>query len=89
MYNIMMLNNTNNLKLNNSYKKTIANISILIGNTLTLVGSICLLLGIIGLMRFDIFAFGLSSGVRMIGMVVISGCLLSAIGYGFLDYIEE
>ena len=84
-----MLISKNNLKINNSYKKTIARISVLIGNTLTLTGSICLLLGIIGLIRFDIFSFGLSSGIRMVGMVVISGCLLSAIGYGFLDYVEE
>lgn len=84
-----MPNNGNNSKLSSSCKKTIANISVLIGNTLALIGGICLVLGIIGLMRFDIFAFGLSSGVRMIGMVVISGCLLSAIGYGFLDYVEE
>lgn len=81
--------NGNNSKLSSSYKKTIANICVLIGITLTLIGGIGLVLGIIGLMRFDIFAFGLSSGVRMIGMVVISGCLLSAIGYGFLDYVEE
>lgn len=84
-----MLINKNNLKLNNSYKKTIAKIFILIGNALTLIGSICLLLGIIGLLRLDIFSFGLSSGIRMVGMVVIAGCLLSAIGYGFLDYVEE
>jgi uncharacterized membrane protein len=84
-----MPNIGNNSKLSSSSKKTIANISVLIGNTLSLIGGICLVLGIIGLLRFDIFAFGLSSGVRMIGMVVISGCLLSAIGYGFLDYFEE
>lgn len=84
-----MLFDKNNLKLNGSYKETIAKVFILIGNTLTLMGSTCLLLGVIGLMSFDTFAFGLSSGVRMIGMVVIAGCLLSAISYGFLDYVEE
>lgn len=84
-----MLIDKNNLKLNGSYKETIAKVFILIGNTLTLMGSTCLLLGVIGLMSFDTFAFGLSSGVRMIGMVVIAGCLLSAISYGFLDYVEE
>lgn len=89
MYNIMMLNNKNNLKLNNSYKTNIAKVLTLIGNILTLTGSSCLLLGITGFLSLDIFSFGLSSGIRMVGMVVISGCLLSAIGYGFLDYVEE
>lgn len=89
MYNIMTLNNKNNLKLNNSYKTNIAKVLTLIGNTLTLTGSSCLLLGITGFFSLDIFSFGLSSGIRMVGMVVIAGCLLSAIGYGFLDYVEE
>ena len=84
-----MLFNKNNSKLNGGYKKTIARVFTLIGNALTLTGSIFLLLGIIGLLRLDVFSFGLSSGIRMVGMVVISGCLLSAIGYGFLDYVEE
>jgi hydroxyethylthiazole kinase-like sugar kinase family protein len=84
-----MLTNKISLKFDSSYKKTIAKISIILGNTLTLIGIICLLLGMIGLIHFDSFAFGLSSGVRMIGMIVISGCLLSAVGYGFLDYVEE
>jgi hydroxyethylthiazole kinase-like sugar kinase family protein len=84
-----MLMDKNSFKFDNSYKKIIAKISILIGNTLTLLGIICLLLGMIGFIHFDNFAFGLSSGVRMIGMIVISGCLLSAVGYGFLDYVEE
>ena len=84
-----MFFNKNNSKLNSGYKKTIAKVFTLIGNALTLTGSIFLLLGIIGLLRLDVFSFGLSSGIRMVGMVVISGCLLSAIGYGFLDYVEE
>jgi hypothetical protein len=32
---------------------------------------------------------GLSSGVRVIGSVAIAGCLLSAIGYGIVDYLEK
>ena len=33
-------------------------------------------------------ALGISSGVRVIGTVAIAGCLLSAIGYGVLEYLE-
>jgi hypothetical protein len=37
----------------------------------------------------DRFSFGLSAGVRIIGTVAISGCLLSAIGYGVSDYLKS
>jgi len=36
----------------------------------------------------ELFAFGISSGVRMIGTVAITGCLMSAIGYGLQDYFD-
>jgi hypothetical protein len=37
----------------------------------------------------ETFSFGLSSGVRIIGSVAIAGCLLSAIGYGVSDYVNQ
>ncbi len=32
---------------------------------------------------------GISSGIRTIGSVAITGCLLSAIGYGVADYLDN
>jgi hypothetical protein len=61
----------------------------LAGNTLLFLGGIGLVLGMLGLYNMDIFAFGLSSGVRIVGTVAIAGCLLSAIGYGISDYINK
>ncbi|MFO7747208.1 MAG: hypothetical protein R6V42_05310 [Orrella sp.] len=59
----------------------------LIGNTLATIGCVGLVLGMIGAFDMEAVAFGLSSGVRIIGTVAIGGCLLSAIGYGISDYI--
>jgi hypothetical protein len=46
-------------------------------------------LGVLGIFDMDRFALGLSSGIRIIGSVAIGGCLLSAIGYGVLDYFKK
>ena len=59
---------------------------ILAGNSLTILGCVGILLGILGLFDMEIFSLGLSSGIRIIGTVAIAGCLLSAIGYGISDY---
>jgi 4-hydroxybenzoate polyprenyltransferase len=59
-----------------------------IGNTLTIVGCTILLFGFIGLIPLEIFAVGLSSGIRIVGMFAIMGCLMSAIGYGLMDYFD-
>jgi hypothetical protein len=48
-----------------------------------------LLLGVFGIFDMNRFAIGLSSGIRIIGTVAIAGCLLSAIGYGALDYFKK
>ncbi len=61
----------------------------LIGNTLTVIGCLGIVLGILGVFDMAIFAFGLSSGVRIIGSLAIAGCLLSAIGYGISDYANK
>jgi len=59
------------------------------GNTLAALGCIGLVLGVLGVFDMDLFSFGLSSGVRIIGTVAIAGCLLSAIGYGISDYVNK
>ncbi len=84
-----MILRENYFMLNSSCTKAICKVLIFSGNTLTLLGSVLLLLGLFNFIQLDAFAVGLSSGVRMVGMIIITGCLLSAIGYGFLDYVEE
>jgi hypothetical protein len=37
----------------------------------------------------EIFGFGLSSGIRVLGSCAIMGCLLSAVGYGIRDYFNN
>jgi uncharacterized membrane protein len=71
-----------------NYKHKIISIVILIGNALTAIGFIGLILGLAGVFSFDSVAYGLSSGIRIVGSIAISGCLLNAIGYGFLDYMK-
>ena len=61
---------------------------IYLGNSLTVLGSLALVLSVTGLIPAEPFALGLSSGVRVIAMVSISGCLMSAIGYGVGDFFE-
>ena len=45
-----------------------------------------LALGFFGVINFGDYSVGLSSGVRVIGSVGISGCLLCAIGFGWSEY---
>jgi len=73
----------------NIFNRFICRVSIVVGNALTLIGCLGLLFGLGGIISLDNFAIGLSSGIRVIGTVAIAGCLLSAIGYGLLDYIEK
>ncbi|MBK8119975.1 MAG: hypothetical protein IPK39_12995 [Sulfuritalea sp.] len=61
----------------------------LLGNTLTIIGCLGLLLAVSGAINAETFAVGISSGIRVIGTVAVSGCLLSAIGYGLADYFEK
>ncbi|MGB7905687.1 MAG: hypothetical protein WCF43_13395 [Steroidobacteraceae bacterium] len=62
---------------------------IVVGNVLTVIGCIGLLLAATGLMPARSFAVGISSGIRVIGSLAIAGCLLSAIGYGIEEYFEK
>lgn len=61
---------------------------VLVGNALTVIGCLGLVLGAIGVFDLDRIAIGISSGVRVIGSVAIVGCLLSAIGYGIWELRE-
>jgi len=69
--------------------KQIGSLLIIVGNSLTAIGCIGLVLALIGMIEADFFAIGISSGIRVIGSVAISGCLLSAIGYGVVEYFEK
>lgn len=73
----------------NISKKFIYKLLIFFGNSLTLIGCVGLILGSSGLLPMESLAIGMSSGIRIIGTVAITGCLLSAIGYGIADYLEE
>lgn len=70
-------------------KKYISCLLILVGNALTAVGCVGLVLALSGLIQAEFFAFGISSGIRVIGSVAVAGCLLSAIGYGVVEYFEK
>lgn len=69
-----------------NYKNRIFGIVIAFGNALTAIGCIGLVLGLAGIYNFDSVAYGLSSGIRIVGSIAIAGCLLNAIGHGALDY---
>ena len=70
-------------------KKYISGVLILVGNSLTAIGCVGLLLALSGLIQAEFFAIGISSGVRVIGSVAVTGCLLSAIGYGVIEDFER
>ena len=73
----------------NTAKKTASRLLILAGNSLTTAGCVGLVLALSGVIEAESFALGISSGVRVIGSVAISGCLLSAIGYFVVEYFEN
>ena len=65
------------------------NAVIWIGDIFTAIGCLGLVLGLAGVFDFDNLAFGLSSGIRVVGSIAIAGCLLSAIGSGVLDFSKN
>lgn len=73
----------------NTANRLIHRLLILVGNSLTVVGCAALILGASGLVSADSFFTGISLGVREVGSVAITGCLLSAVGYGIVDYLDE
>ena len=66
--------------------QTVIRLLTIIGNIVTVVGCLGLALGATGLIAIDAFAIGLSSGIRVIGSVAITGCLMSAIGYAYIEH---
>jgi hypothetical protein len=70
-------------------EKYISSPLIMLGNTLTIIGCLGLVLGFSGAIDAEYFAVGISSGIRVIGAVAVTGCLLSAIGYGMADYFNN
>lgn len=67
----------------------ICTVLIRVGNSLTVIGCVALTLGLLDIIPVQIFAIGISSGIRVIGSVAIAGCLLSAMGYGASEYLEQ
>jgi hypothetical protein len=67
----------------------ICKVLIRVGNSLTVIGCVGLLLGLSDIIPAQLFAIGISSGIRVIGSVAIAGCLLSAMGYGAIEYLEQ
>jgi hypothetical protein len=63
----------------------ICNLFKVVGNSFTLIGCSGIALGLSGAYDLDLFSYGLSSGIRIVGSIAIAGCLLSAIGYGVTD----
>ena len=80
--------NSNENSSNRSLKRN-CKVLVFVGNLLTALGCLGVILGMIGVFDIDLFSLGLSSGIRIIGTVAIAGCLLSAIGYGILDYSNK
>jgi hydroxyethylthiazole kinase-like sugar kinase family protein len=73
----------------NSAKRFTWKMLIRVGNSLTVLGCVRLILGPSGVIPVDFFAIGISSGIRVIASVAIAGCLLSAMGYGAIEYLKQ
>lgn len=80
------MNDTQKNSQSKNFAPVICKTFIVIGNFLTLIGCCGIILGLAGVYNLDIFSFGYSSGIRIVGSVAIAGCLLSAIGYGVSDF---
>jgi hypothetical protein len=61
----------------------------IIGYVFILVGGLGLVLGMAGVIDLDAFAFGITAGVRIVGTLAITGCLLSAISCFALEFNNE
>ena len=70
-------------------KRFICKMLIRVGNSLTVIGCVGLMLDLSGVIPAEFFAMGISSGIRVIASVAIAGCLLSAIGYGAIEYLKQ
>ena len=61
----------------------------ILGTFLAGIGTLGIILGFLGVIDFAHFSYGLSSGIRILGSIAISGCLLSAISYGWFEYFNN
>lgn len=73
----------------NAATRFICKLLVRAGNSLTVIGGVGLILGLSGVVPAEYFAIGISSGIRVIGSVAIAGCMLSALGYGAIEYFEK
>jgi len=62
---------------------------IFLGFFISSISFILITLGLWGIASIEIYAFGISSGIRVLGSCAIMGCLLSAVGYGIRDYFNN
>ncbi len=62
---------------------------ILFGNTLIGLSLLIILLSFTGLLNLDLFSFGLSSGIRIVGSFAIAGCMINALSYGFIELTKQ
>ena len=83
------MNKTHKTFKSKNFASIICGTLIVVGNFATAVGCIGIVLGLAGVYNLDIFSYGLSSGIRIVGSVAIAGCLLSAIGYGITDFFTN
>jgi hypothetical protein len=67
----------------------ICRVLIRVGTSLIAIGCAGLLLGRLDIHPAQLFAIGISSGIRVIGSVAIAGCLLGAMAYGAIEYLEQ
>jgi hypothetical protein len=73
----------------NTAKRFICKMLVRVGNSLTVLGCVALILAMWGVIPAEFFAIGISSGIRVVGSVAIAGCLLSAAGYGAVEYLDK
>jgi hypothetical protein len=62
---------------------------ITLGFVISCVSLILIILGLWSYISIEQFAYGLSSGIRVLASCAIIGCLLSAVGYGIGDYFNN
>ena len=86
---INTMNEIQQISKRKNFASIICGILVIVGNFITAIGCIGIVLGLAGVYNLDMFSYGLSSGIRIVGSVAIAGCLLSAIGYGITDFFTN
>ncbi len=86
---INTMNETQLISKRKNFASVICGMLVIVGNFITAIGCIGIVLGLAGAYNLDMFSYGLSSGIRIVGSVAIAGCLLSAIGYGITDFFTN